>query len=162
MSIKKEDKFPIEYNKHDKYLKSILKGIENLGIIKTVKNPKTLFIYGVSGQRMTDIVLSAKFPNSSILLNNFKTLGLATKKACYWSMSDTYNNYVLGLGENIRKNSPDNAKKAIVLTFLSLNDKIYYPELVGKKVKQKDSPFDGEYNEEDIKLTVPTLAAKEY
>lgn len=118
----------ILYNKNDKFLKTIISDIEKLPAYSNLKNGKNLFVYGISQEREYDVVLPVKFPNHKNILNAISNMGISTRTGCYWSMTETYNHCILGLGYNIRKNTPDNAKKVILMIYLSINGKIHYEE----------------------------------
>lgn len=119
----------IKFNKNDKLLKNMAEDINSMPIFKTTKGLRDLHLYGVASTRKTDIVTPTNFPYGSFLQNVIAgNFGLKTLRGTLWDLAETYNNRVLGLGFDIRKNNYDACKKIVILHYLALNGMLEVPE----------------------------------
>lgn len=114
----------VRYNKGDKFLDSLIKEINSSSILKNIKNPRVLHVYGVIESRKYDVMLPGVFPYFNPLSKIFQAKGLKVGNGSYWELSETYNNKVLGLGHAIRKNNQEACKKVIMCCAMALNNLI--------------------------------------
>lgn len=139
------------YSKSDKLTIPLVEAVKKLPIVISLKNTKNLYVYGVHENRSVDIVMPIKFQNQRALMKDFQNYGLNVKSACYFSMAETYNYNVIGLGYGIRKNSPNYAKKVILLAYLTLNERLNYTEKLvpgEKKSLGNQTPWNDTSDEE--------------
>ncbi len=114
----------IRINERDRFLTKIVEGLNELPVVRSISNPRVLYVYGISQDRDRDVVIPQDFPYQRELLRKLSQKGISTITGCYWGMAQHYNNKVLGLGYGIRKNNAETAKRVIIMTYLTLNDKI--------------------------------------
>ncbi len=116
----------IKINKKDSLLSVIVEPILEMPFYQEIKDGKDLHIYGVSSEREYDVVIPQEFKDSSKLKNFLDHRGLNVRIGSYWSMSETYNYQVIGLGHNLRKNRKQEARLVINLAYLALQEKLDY------------------------------------
>ncbi len=115
----------INFNKGDKFLKSIMEGLNDLPHIKDIPNAKDLHIYGLSTDRGYQIAIPHEFIHSRRLVDKFEGhVGITSRIACHWGSAREFGYNCLGLGFDVRENNPEVCKKIILTTYLWLNDKV--------------------------------------
>lgn len=119
----------IKFNKNDKLLKSLAEEINEIPVLKSARGLRDLHLYGVASSRNVDVVTPNNYPYGSYLQNLIvSNYDIRTLRGTIWDLAEIYNNRVLGLGLNFRKNNYDNCKKVIVLHYLALNSMLRIPD----------------------------------
>lgn len=111
-------------NPKDPNILALIEGLNDLKVVKTIDGARDMHVYSVAAEREISIAIPAQFPESRHLVDTFTSMGLTCQRACFWGMAESLNYNVLGIGFNFKKSHPQEAKKAIICAYLTLNKRI--------------------------------------